>query len=80
MVSVIYPDTTLNDNTDNPSKIYHYENIDYPNHLTGITDELGNRYATYSYNSDGKATSTEHSQTTNVVGQEKFELDFQGGE
>ena len=78
LVSVIYPDSTLNDDTDNPRKIYHYENPDYPNHLTGITDENGNRYATYAYDVNGKAISTEHAQTTNPVGQEKFELDYQG--
>ena len=77
LIAIIYPDTTLNDDTDNPRKIYHYENPDYPNHLTGITDENGNRYATYAYDENGKAISTEHAQTTNVVGQERFELEYQ---
>lgn len=77
LVTVIYPDTTPEDDTDNPRKTYHYENNAYPNHLTGITDANGDRYATYAYDSEGKAVSTEHSQTTNSVGQEKFELDYQ---
>ena len=76
--SVIYSDLTTDDLTDNPRRIYHYENTQYPNHLTGITDENGDRYATWAYDVDGKAISTEHAQTTNTVGQEKFELDYQG--
>jgi YD repeat-containing protein len=75
---VIYPDLTISDDSDNPRKVYHYENETFPNHLTGITDENGNRYATYSYDVNGKATSTEHAVTTNTVGQERFKLDYQG--
>ena len=75
---VIFPDRTPNNSSDNPTRTYHYENPQYPNHLTGITDENGDRYATWAYDSDGKAISTEHAQTTNTVGQEKFELDYQG--
>lgn len=47
-------------------RIYHYNESAYmggsslPNALTGITDENGNRYAIYRYNSSGKAISTEH--------------------
>jgi len=78
LVSVVFPDATANDDTDNPRKIYHYENNNFPNHLTGITDENGNRYATFAYDALGKAISTEHSQTTNTVGQERFGLNFQG--
>jgi YD repeat-containing protein len=33
---------------------YHYEHAVIPHYLTGITDELGIRYATYSYNNEGK--------------------------
>jgi len=77
LVSIVFPDETLDD-TDNPRKIYHYENPDFPNHLTGITDENGNRYATYAYDVNGNAILTEHTQTSNPVGQERFELDYQG--
>ena len=52
LASVTYPDGT--------SKTYHYENTDFPHALTGITDENGNRYATYTYDAQGRATSTEH--------------------
>ncbi|HVX13341.1 MAG TPA: DUF6531 domain-containing protein [Pirellulales bacterium] len=39
---------------------YEYENTNFPTYLTGITDELGNRFATWSYdNSTGQALSSE---------------------
>lgn len=79
LVTVVYPDDTPSDDLDNPRKLYHYENTAFPHHLTGITDENGHRYATYAYDATGKAISTEHAQTTNPVSQEKFELDYQGG-
>ena len=34
---------------------YHYENGTYVNALTGITDENGNRYSTFTYDANGKA-------------------------
>jgi len=58
LLSVAYPDGR--------SKTYHYnepENTsgaDLPHALTGITDENGDRYATYQYAADGKAISTGH--------------------
>lgn len=60
LVNVIYPDDTPPDINDNPVKIYHYENTDFPNALTGITDENGNRYASWEYDSEGRAISSEH--------------------
>ncbi|MFB3087258.1 MAG: DUF6531 domain-containing protein, partial [Acidiferrobacterales bacterium] len=36
LTQVEYPDTT--------TRIYHYEDTAYPNHLTGITDENGDRF------------------------------------
>lgn len=78
LVVVIYPDETLNVDSDNPRKTYHYENTQFPNHLTGITDANGDRYATWSYDANGKAISSEHAQTTNTSGQELFELNYQG--
>ena len=76
LASVIYPDQTPNDETDNPRRIYHYENPDFPNHLTGITDENGDRYASWSYDAQGRAISSEHAQTTNQSGQERVDIDF----
>jgi RHS repeat-associated protein len=58
LTSVTYPD--------NKVRIYHYNepaytsNTDLPNALTGITDENGIRYATYTYDTQGRAFITEH--------------------
>jgi YD repeat-containing protein len=52
LVSVTYPDGS--------SKTYHYENTAFPHALTGLTDENGNRYATYAYDAQGRGLSTEH--------------------
>ena len=38
---------------------YHYENAQYPRFLTGLTDELGVRIGTYTYNSAGMLVSSE---------------------
>jgi len=46
--SVNYPDGVV--------RSYLYEKAGFPNHLTGITDEDGNRYATYAYDSNGRGT------------------------
>jgi len=82
--SVIYPDTTPGNESDNPRRTYHYENVEFPKHLTGITDENGNRYATWGYDSDGKANLSKHAETsTENVGQETFKLEHnyqEGGE
>ena len=42
-------------------RTYLYENATYPSALTGIIDEEGKRYATYTYDSQGRAIRTEHS-------------------
>ncbi|WP_256657856.1 DUF6531 domain-containing protein [Pseudomonas sp. 2FG] len=39
---------------------FHYEDPRNPNLLTGITDERGVRYATWSYDDKGRAISSEH--------------------
>jgi len=49
---VTYPDSSV--------RQYHYENATFKNALTGITDERGVRYATYGYDTEGRATLTEH--------------------
>lgn len=68
---------------DNTARQYHYEDEALPNHLTGISlieaDNSTQRYATYSYHPyTGYAKSTEHAQTTNTVGQERFTLSYDG--
>ncbi len=45
---------------DAATRSYHYENTSYPNHLTGITDENGQRFATYGYDSGGLVNLSEH--------------------
>jgi YD repeat-containing protein len=52
LISVTYPDST--------TRAYHYENTSFRNALTGVTDQNGNRYATWSYDSKGRAISSEH--------------------
>jgi RHS repeat-associated protein len=42
------------------SRVYHYENSSFPKYLTGITDEVSARFATFGYDSSGRATLTEH--------------------
>ncbi|MBL4674279.1 MAG: RHS repeat protein [Arenicella sp.] len=75
---VTFPDVTPID-SDNPFKTYHYDDTNNPNLLTGITDENGDRYATFAYNANGQAILSELGTTTNNVGQGKIELDFQAG-
>lgn len=50
--NVTYPDST--------QRNYHYEDNAFPNHLTGITDENGDRYATWAYDTEGRAVLSEH--------------------
>ena len=63
---VYYPDDTPED-SDNPFKQYHYENSKFTHHLTGISDENGSRLASYTYNSDGLAISTQHTGGVNLI-------------
>ena len=42
------------------SRRYHYEDLRFPSHLTGITDENGNRFSTFTYDDKGRALSSEH--------------------
>lgn len=56
---VIYPDDTAANPADNPRITYHHENVDFPYALTGVTDERGIRYATWQYDTDGRAVQSE---------------------
>lgn len=49
------------------SKTYHYESPFSPYWLTGITDEDGKRFASWSYDAQGRATSSEHNGGVNRV-------------
>ena len=47
---------------------FHYEVPDKPDLLTGITDERGVRYATWAYDDQGRAVSSEHADGADRVG------------
>lgn len=57
---VTYPDDTPGTPADNPTRIYHYEDERFPDALTGITNENGVRFATWSYDDYGRAINSEH--------------------
>ncbi len=52
LAGVTYPD--------NGVRTYHYEDPNFVHALTGITDENGARYATWSYDGEGRATFSQH--------------------
>jgi len=52
LASITWPDGKV--------RTYVYENASFPNNLTGIIDENGARYATWSYDSQGRAISSQH--------------------
>lgn len=64
--SVAYPDNTPGISTDNPKRIYLYNEAantsgaNLPNALTGLTDENGVRFATWQYDASGRAIASEH--------------------
>ena len=55
--TITWPDTGV--------KNYVYENAAYPWALTGVIDEAGKRFATFGYDTNGFAISTEHAGGTN---------------
>jgi YD repeat-containing protein len=54
-----YPATT---GSGTVSKTYLYENAGFPQLVTGVIDETGTRLATYAYDSQGRATSSQLAQ------------------
>ncbi|MEO5861775.1 MAG: DUF6531 domain-containing protein, partial [Burkholderiales bacterium] len=64
--SVTYPDNTPGNSADNPKRIYLYNEAAYttgtslPNAMTGLADENGVRFATWTYDHLGRAISSEH--------------------
>jgi RHS repeat-associated protein len=59
LTSALYPDSTTRIYIYNEALNTSGENL--PNALTGIVDESGNRFATFKYNAQGAAVSSEHS-------------------
>ena len=78
---VSFPDDTPNAlganpfGEDNPFKQYHYEDLNYPTALTGITDELGNRSFTWAYDSEGRTILSKHD-SVGVVDQVTLDFSF----
>lgn len=67
LTTVIYPDNTPSDDSDNPRRQYLYEDnrsdtdtIKFSKLLTGIIDERGVRYATWKYDAQGRANFSGH--------------------
>jgi RHS repeat-associated protein len=61
--SVTYPDGKV--------RQYLYENTSFPHALTGLVDEKGIRFATWSYDAQGHAVSSEH-----AAGVEKVNISY----
>jgi YD repeat-containing protein len=55
---VDHPDLTV--------RQYHYEDLDFPFNLTGITDERDVRYANWDYDANGRAISSSHGPAENI--------------
>lgn len=76
LASVVYPDSTPADLTDNPKRLYLYNETgltpgDLPHALTGIVDENNVRFVTWSYDVLGKAATSEY-----ASGVEKIRLSY----
>ena len=70
---VIYPDNTPSDFQDNPFRIYHYEHA-FSKRLSGISDERGVQYASWTYDASGRAISSEHAASGSGI--DKVEIDY----
>lgn len=66
LTAITYPDGA--------SRQYHYEDSRHPHALTGITDETGQRYATYAYDDLGRAIRSEH-----AGGVERVDIAYNSG-
>lgn len=51
---------TSQTNPDNTQVQYVYDNANFVNYLTGVIDENGNRFLTWTYDFNGRATSSQH--------------------
>lgn len=69
LIRVTQPDETPGNTTDNPTKKYQYNDINFPNHLTDIIDENSHTYASFGYDAQGRAIFTEH-----ASGNERIDL------
>lgn len=67
LTQVTYPDGTPGNDNDNPVRYYHYNDVNYPNALTSITDENGNSFAQFEYDTQGRAKASYHGPQTSVL-------------
>ena len=79
--AVSYPDATPGDSSDDPKRVYLYNEASQinggttcplrpnglPYHLTGLVDENNTRFATWSFDCAGRAVSSEHADGANRV-------------
>jgi YD repeat-containing protein len=78
LTSVTYPDGR--------QRVYHYDEpantsgTSKPNALTGITDENGDRFATFAYDQSGRATKTTHHAGGNEVNRYTVTYDVSGAQ
>ncbi|MFL0798893.1 MAG: DUF6531 domain-containing protein [Agarilytica sp.] len=59
---ITYPDATPTNTADNLYREFHYEDARFLNILTGITNERGIRYATWTHDDQGRAISAPHAE------------------
>ncbi|AWF80768.1 hypothetical protein BTJ40_08075 [Microbulbifer sp. A4B17] len=52
---------------ENPQRTFRYEDSRFPNALTGVTDEAGKVYSTFTYDDQGRAIHTEHNEGSESV-------------
>ena len=69
LTGVTYPGELEQDS--GGTRIYHYEDVNHPGMLTGITDVNGDRFATWVYDSEGRAISSEH-----LGGADRVSIDY----
>lgn len=70
LTKVTYPD--------NLTRIYHYENPVFPTHITGITDENGNRISSVQYDTLGRAISSEVGELNSGIERSQIEYHEDG--
>ena len=76
--SIIYPDTTMEDLSDNPRKTFLYEDSERSFLLTGIIDENNIRYSTWTYDDKRRVVSSEHNNVTERVELAYLQNDMSG--
>lgn len=69
LVTVTFPDSSVRTYVYNEQA--YTQSTSLPNAMTGIVDESSNRFATFGYNTSGRAVSTEHAGSVN-----KFQFNF----